>query len=63
MTGKKQSDVYHMTVKLVVLSNAVSFFGKDLAKDEQFMVSALAYIEETLICAEIVRLLPGFMTP
>jgi hypothetical protein len=29
-TGKKQSDVYHMTVKLVVLSNAVSFFGKDL---------------------------------
>ncbi|KAI4951283.1 hypothetical protein J4E91_003992 [Alternaria rosae] len=63
INGKKQSDVYHMTVKLVVLSNAVSFFGKDLAKDEQFMVSALAYIEETLICAEIVRLLPGFMTP
>ncbi|KAK1919471.1 hypothetical protein P3342_001763 [Pyrenophora teres f. teres] len=63
VNGKKQSDVYHMTVKLVVLSNAVSFFGKDLAKDEQFMTSALAYIEETLICAEIVRLLPKFMTP
>ncbi|USP75319.1 uncharacterized protein yc1106_02593 [Curvularia clavata] len=63
INGKKQSDVYHMTVKLVVLSNAVSFFGKDLAKDEQFMVSALAYIEETLICAEIVRLLPSFLSP
>ncbi|KAI0581515.1 hypothetical protein TUN199_06639 [Pyrenophora tritici-repentis] len=63
VNGKKQSDVYYMTVKLVVLSNAVSFFGKDLAKDEQFMTSALAYIEETLICAEIVRLLPKFMTP
>ncbi|KNG49002.1 cytochrome p450 [Stemphylium lycopersici] len=63
VNGKKQSDVYHMTVKLVVLSNAVSFFGKDLAKDEQFMVSALAYIEETLICAEIVRLLPSFLSP
>jgi len=30
VNGKRQSDVYHMTVKLVVLSNAVSFFGKDL---------------------------------
>lgn len=27
------------------------------------MVSALAYIEETLICAEIVRLLPSFLSP
>lgn len=57
----------------------MSFFGKDLgksllinyvntslysvAKDEEFMVSALAYIEETLICAEIVRLLPSFLSP
>ncbi|EUC33179.1 hypothetical protein COCCADRAFT_96747 [Bipolaris zeicola 26-R-13] len=63
INGKRHSDVYHMTVKLVVLSNAVSFFGKDLAKDEQFMVSALQYIEETLVCAEIVRLLPSFLSP
>ncbi len=28
--GIKQSPVYTMVVKLVVLSNAVSFFGKDL---------------------------------
>ncbi|KAK4185240.1 Ent-kaurene oxidase [Podospora australis] len=61
--GVKQSPVYTMIVKLVVLSNAVSFFGKDLAKNEQFMESALAYIEETLIGAEIVRLLPKFMSP
>lgn len=27
------------------------------------MISALAYIEETLLCAEVVRLLPKFMTP
>lgn len=46
-----------------MLSNAVSFFGKDLAKDEEFMVSALEYIEQTLICSEIVRLLPKFMAP
>ncbi|KAI1778213.1 cytochrome P450 [Hypoxylon cercidicola] len=61
--GKAQSPVYRMIVKLVVLSNAVSFFGKDLAKDGQFMVSALAYIEETLLCAEVVRLIPRFMAP
>ncbi|KAF2832236.1 cytochrome P450 [Ophiobolus disseminans] len=61
--GKVYSPVYHMIVKLVVLSNAVSFFGQDLAKDEGFMVSALAYIEETLLCAEVVRLLPKFMAP
>ncbi|KAF4633231.1 hypothetical protein G7Y89_g4888 [Cudoniella acicularis] len=32
-------------------------------KNEQFMVSALAYIEETLVGAEAVRLLPKFMVP
>jgi cytochrome P450 len=61
--GVTQSPVYVMIVKLVVLSNAVSFFGKDLAKNEAFMESALTYIEETFICAEILRLLPKFMSP
>jgi cytochrome P450 len=61
--GAKQFPVYPAVVKLVVLSNAVSFFGKDLAKNESFMVSALEYIEQTLICAEIVRVLPKFMRP
>ncbi|KAL2283202.1 hypothetical protein FJTKL_10088 [Diaporthe vaccinii] len=63
VNGRKQSSLYPMVLKLVVMSNAVSFFGKDLAKDEVFMVSALQYIEQTLICAEIVRLLPKFMAP
>ncbi|KAH8766056.1 cytochrome P450, partial [Diaporthe sp. PMI_573] len=56
--GRRYSPVYPMIVNLVVLCNAVSFFGKDLAKNEQFMKSALCYVEETLICAEIVKLLP-----
>jgi cytochrome P450 len=63
INGTKQYPVYPAVVKLVVLSNAVSFFGKDLAKNDAFMVSALKYIEETLICAEIVRVLPKFMRP
>lgn len=32
LSGVKQSPVYIMITKLVVLSNAVSFFGKDLGK-------------------------------
>ncbi|KAH8688014.1 cytochrome P450 [Tricladium varicosporioides] len=61
--GSRLSPVYPLVVKLVVLSNALSFFGEDLTKNEQFMESALAYIEETLICAEIVRLIPKFLVP
>lgn len=33
------------------------------AKNEEFMVSALQYIEQTFICAEIIRLLPLWMAP
>ncbi|KAL9636718.1 MAG: hypothetical protein Q9204_002142 [Flavoplaca sp. TL-2023a] len=50
-----------MVVKLTVLTNALAFFGKDLARDEKFMHAALDYIEDTLKTAEVVRLLPGFM--
>jgi hypothetical protein len=32
--GKVHSPVYHMITKLVVLSNAVSFFGQDLGKQQ-----------------------------
>ncbi|KAI2466919.1 cytochrome P450 [Annulohypoxylon bovei var. microspora] len=58
-----QTPVYPIIVKLVVLSNAISFFGEDLAKNEIFMESALHYIEEVLMCAEIVRLAPKLLVP
>lgn len=32
-------------------------------KDDKFMASALGYVEETLINAEIVKLLPRFLAP
>ncbi|KAL7621976.1 hypothetical protein AAE478_007477 [Parahypoxylon ruwenzoriense] len=64
VTGNtRHISVYPMITKLVVLSNAVSFFGEDLAKNEDFMTSALQYIEQTLVCAEIVRLVPRFLAP
>lgn len=33
------------------------------AKNEKFMTSALEHIEQTLICAEIIRLLPKTFRP
>lgn len=33
------------------------------AKNDAFMTSALKYVEETLVCAEIVRLVPRFIAP
>ncbi|KAI1121769.1 cytochrome P450 [Nemania abortiva] len=63
VNGEVHSPVYPMIIQLVVLSNALSFFGEELAKNEAFMIAALSYVEETLICAEIVRLVPKFMAP
>ncbi|KAL4756766.1 cytochrome P450 [Aspergillus foveolatus] len=61
--GSRHSPVYYVVQKLVVVTNAVSFFGEDLARNEAFMDSALRYIEETIICAEILRLMPRALTP
>ncbi|KAL4744749.1 hypothetical protein BDW72DRAFT_199290 [Aspergillus terricola var. indicus] len=61
--GSRHSPVYHVIQKLVVITNAVSFFGEDLARNEVFMGSALRYIEETIICAEILRLIPRPLAP
>ncbi|KAK6212824.1 hypothetical protein LQW54_004913 [Pestalotiopsis sp. IQ-011] len=63
VNGTRLSPVYPMIVKLVVLGNAVSFFGKSLSDNQKFMESALAYVEETLLCAEVVRLSPQWMAP
>ncbi|KAK8001020.1 hypothetical protein PG991_013242, partial [Apiospora marii] len=61
--GVRHSPVYPMITKLVVLANAYSFFGEELAKNEPFMLAARSYIEETLLCAELVKVLPKFMGP
>ncbi|KAI0183417.1 cytochrome P450 [Xylaria flabelliformis] len=58
VNGERHSPVYPTIVKLVVVSNALSFFGEDLATNGDFLASALNYVEETLMCAEIVKLLP-----
>ncbi|KAF1852230.1 cytochrome P450 [Cucurbitaria berberidis CBS 394.84] len=61
--GTSRVSIYPMIVTLVVLANSLSFFGEELAKNETFMKAALSYVEETLLIAEIVRLLPRFLAP
>ncbi|KAI0481793.1 cytochrome P450 [Xylaria cf. heliscus] len=60
--GSSDIPIYPSIVELVVRSNALSFFGKDLTNKQGFMKSALTYIEETILCAEIIKLLPGFLS-
>jgi hypothetical protein len=52
-----------MMMKLTVLLNAAAIFGMEIAQDEEFQSSALAYVEETLVNAEIVKLMPKSLAP
>ncbi|OTA70053.1 cytochrome P450 [Hypoxylon sp. EC38] len=55
--------LYPMMMNIVVLLNARSLFGDDLIKDKEFIASALGYVEETLLNAEIVKILPKSLAP
>ncbi|OAL53550.1 cytochrome P450 [Pyrenochaeta sp. DS3sAY3a] len=61
--GSSNVPIYPTIVTLVILANSLSFFGEDLARNELFMKAALSYVEETLLIAEIVRLLPRWLAP
>ncbi|MCJ1356768.1 MAG: hypothetical protein MMC33_006764 [Icmadophila ericetorum] len=63
INGAAHSPIYPMMMDIVVLLNAYSLFGKDLASNEQWKASALAYVEETLLNAEVVKLMPKFLAP
>ncbi|CAP64816.1 uncharacterized protein PODANS_5_3660 [Podospora anserina S mat+] len=54
--------LYHIIIKAIAHSNALAFFGEDLAKNERFMKAAMTFIEQTLLIAEILRLLPQFLS-
>ncbi|KAK6063444.1 cytochrome p450 [Seiridium cupressi] len=51
--GITHARIYPMIMDLVVLLNARSLFDEELTKNESFMASALGYVEETLLNAEI----------
>ncbi|KAI0535045.1 cytochrome P450 [Xylaria digitata] len=56
--GRRISPAYPMVIRAIAQSNAYALFGKGLCADEQFMKSAMIFVEETLIIAEVIRLLP-----
>ncbi|RYP09153.1 hypothetical protein DL765_008544 [Monosporascus sp. GIB2] len=58
VNGKKLSPVYPMIIGAVTQSNAYAFFGQELSKNEDFLKAGAVFIEQTLLIAEVVRLLP-----
>ncbi|EED23820.1 cytochrome P450, putative [Talaromyces stipitatus ATCC 10500] len=61
--GGHLAPLYSMIISVVAYSNALAFFGEELAQNQEFMKSAVDFIEKTLLVAEIMRLLPCFMAP
>ncbi|KAL6876964.1 cytochrome P450 [Trichoderma novae-zelandiae] len=61
--GSSTSPLFPMVVEAIALTNATAFFGKDLSRDKGFMTAALSFIEQTLITAEVVRILPSAVAP
>ncbi|KAI1423599.1 cytochrome P450 [Xylaria sp. FL1777] len=59
VNGTKLSPVYPMVIRAIAQSNAFAFFGKELSDNEDFMKTGMVFIEETLVIAEVVRLLPS----
>ncbi|EZF23054.1 hypothetical protein H112_04207 [Trichophyton rubrum D6] len=63
INGAKAAPLYPMVKEAVAYSNALAFFGAELAQDKQFMKAAIDFIENTLLIAEILRLLPNSLVP
>jgi hypothetical protein len=61
--GVKHLPLYSTIISCVSYSNALAFFGEDLARDTNFMKAAMQFIESTLLIAEVLRLLPIWMHP
>ncbi|KAL7939325.1 cytochrome P450 [Trichoderma chlorosporum] len=61
--GSYISPLFPMVIEAIALTNATAFFGKDLARDKIFMSAAMNFIEQTLITAEVVRVLPSTIAP
>ncbi|GAB1318482.1 Cytochrome P450 monooxygenase AtmP [Madurella fahalii] len=62
VNGTKSSPLYSMVVKGIAHSNALAFFGTDLARNETFMKAGIDFIEQTVLIAEILRVLPSVIS-
>ncbi|KAI0096705.1 cytochrome P450 [Nemania sp. FL0031] len=59
VNGNKHSPIFSMVIRGVAQSNAFAFFGKELSANKNFMKTGMTFIEETIVIAEVVRLLPS----
>ena len=57
----KQPHVSRVVRECVAHTNAIAFFGEDLANDKEFMKAADDFIDKTVYIAEAARLIPGFV--
>ncbi|UKZ49177.1 hypothetical protein TrVGV298_003420 [Trichoderma virens] len=63
VNGSYTSPLFPMVIEAIALTNATAFFGRDLAHSKVFMNAAMNFIEQTLITAEVVRVLPSAIAP
>ncbi|KAK0741614.1 cytochrome P450 [Apiosordaria backusii] len=61
--GVRQSPIHEMITRLVVLCNIRAIFGAELATNETFVKAAQAYIEQTILGSEAIRIMPHWFQP
>lgn len=57
----KSHHISEVVRQCVIRTNAIPFFGEDLANDKKFMIAAEHFLHETIFIAEAARILPGFV--
>ena len=68
-TGQRQPNgwstlpSFTLTKSIVTSANCLVFFGPELAKDTEFLEAALAYPEDLVKTAEVLKLMPSFLAP
>ncbi|KAJ2995163.1 hypothetical protein NUW58_g1353 [Xylaria curta] len=61
--GEMQGPIFPIILEAVARSNARAFFGPELSQNQEFLIVSIKTIEQTLIMAEILRMVPGFLSP
>ncbi|KAJ8110831.1 hypothetical protein ONZ43_g5772 [Nemania bipapillata] len=61
--GGPETSVFALMKELVAHTNAYVLFGKELGDNEEFMKAASTFMDQTLVVAEIIRLVPRWAVP
>ncbi|KAI1156561.1 putative cytochrome P450 [Nemania diffusa] len=62
-SGEAQGPIFPIILEAVARSNARAFFGSELSQNQEFLIASIKTIEQTLIMAEILRVVPTFLLP